>query len=452
MINVLVARRLPPRSHFHCSARLLSTATDMMATEPPQKISLALGAAKKPLVRPATSLKRPHAALRDADDEDHQDHSKAQTVSHFDRTAGGAIDSTKKVEERGPLVIAPQKNRDWRESSNRRKGQRSALPGGTGGSVTAQAAIEVAAEKAKVKHGLIIAEKRAQDVEDSVKETMELEATQALRAPVLQAQTDDELALAALLGTGPSKSALVLAPATVTETDAFSADFRTAPPMSSLDDYERVPVEAFGAALLRGMGWKEGEGIGAERGKKVIKAKVPERRPALLGIGAKEEAAVKEEMGSWGKGAKRGKEQVVYNPILLRNKATGEMFTEEELEKRKAADERKKYEEEFDQKEREKEKRRRRDDEPSRSDRRRDDRDADRTVPRDRDRRNRDGDRSRRHEDSEDEDRRQRQKERHRRRDDEERHGHKYERSERHGERSRDERPRDKDRDRERRR
>jgi hypothetical protein len=31
---------------------------------------------------------------------------------------------------------------------------------------------------------------------------------------------------------------------------------------SSLDDYERVPIDAFGAALLRGMGWKEGNMVG----------------------------------------------------------------------------------------------------------------------------------------------------------------------------------------------
>jgi len=28
------------------------------------------------------------------------------------------------------------------------------------------------------------------------------------------------------------------------------------------DNYEKVPVEQFGLALLRGMGWKDGEGVG----------------------------------------------------------------------------------------------------------------------------------------------------------------------------------------------
>jgi hypothetical protein len=32
-----------------------------------------------------------------------------------------------------------------------------------------------------------------------------------------------------------------------------------------MEDYERIPVEEFGAALLRGMGWKEGQAIGRNK-------------------------------------------------------------------------------------------------------------------------------------------------------------------------------------------
>lgn len=31
---------------------------------------------------------------------------------------------------------------------------------------------------------------------------------------------------------------------------------------STLEDYEAVPVEEYGMAMLHGMGWKAGEGIG----------------------------------------------------------------------------------------------------------------------------------------------------------------------------------------------
>lgn len=30
----------------------------------------------------------------------------------------------------------------------------------------------------------------------------------------------------------------------------------------TLEDYEKIPINDFGLAMLRGMGWKEGTGIG----------------------------------------------------------------------------------------------------------------------------------------------------------------------------------------------
>lgn len=49
------------------------------------------------------------------------------------------------------------------------------------------------------------------------------------------------------------------------ETEAFREDVKTRPDEATMEDYERVPVDQFGAALLRGLGWKEGEGIGRNR-------------------------------------------------------------------------------------------------------------------------------------------------------------------------------------------
>lgn len=31
---------------------------------------------------------------------------------------------------------------------------------------------------------------------------------------------------------------------------------------STLEDYERIPVDVYGFAMLRGMGWQPGKGIG----------------------------------------------------------------------------------------------------------------------------------------------------------------------------------------------
>ncbi|KAK3718346.1 DNA primase large subunit Spp2 [Vermiconidia calcicola] len=323
------------------------------------KISLALGGSRKPAKPAATNgVKRPHAALQDHEGEDHE-HGKTQSVSHFDKAAGGAIDEKKPVKETGPLVIKPQANRDWKEAGQRNKKQRvgkvgedGGLRNGPGGN-TEQLEREEAASKST--YGLDV-RKRSQDEEApemNVDATAEdAEPNGGDDAPV-KPKTADEQAMDALLG--KTKDSGLVLPA-MTEEEAFDRDYKTAPDQSTLEDYARVPVEEFGAALLRGMGWKDGEGIGLNRGRKVEKTKIPERRPALLGIGAKEEAAVAQELGTWGKAAKDrkgGGAVQVYNPVLLRDKRTGEMFTEEELEKKKAREERERYEVDFERKEKE---------------------------------------------------------------------------------------------------
>jgi hypothetical protein len=51
----------------------------------------------------------------------------------------------------------------------------------------------------------------------------------------------------------------------VDETLAFRDDVKNRPDETTMEDYENIPVEEFGAALLRGLGWNEGEGIGRNR-------------------------------------------------------------------------------------------------------------------------------------------------------------------------------------------
>ncbi|KAH9825398.1 G-patch domain [Teratosphaeria destructans] len=409
------------------------------------KISLALG--KKPAA--SNGVKRAHASLREDDEDDHGE-GKAQKVSHFDKAAGGAVDESRRKLEDKPLVIVPQANRDWREASKRRK-QKNGLPVEATRDTTVSEQMEKELEARKPGFGLNVNKRQTDSEVPNVngedgqtdggiwKQPVEPDD----KAPV-QHKTDDDLAMDALLGKTP-KTNLVL-PA-VTEEQAFEQDFHSAPDMATLDDYARVPVEQFGAALLRGMGWKDGQGIGAQKGKRMEKTKVPERRPALLGIGAKPEAAVAAEMGVWGKAARKGGDVKIYNPVLIRDKKTGKTYTEEELQKKKDEDERKKYEDEFEQEERDKERRRRRREEESRGkdgdrDRRHRDRKNDRGQDRDRDR-----DRERRrYDDSADEYYRQKEKERRRRERDDD---HDRERSRRHDSgRDRDRMDRDSDRDR----
>ena len=389
------------------------------------KISLALGGAKKP-VKPASinGVKRSHAALHE-EDEEGQEEGKAQVVSHFDQSAGGAVDQAKKVVEVGPLIIAPQANRDWKDSSKRRK-QRHGLPQEAQQDHQNDSAIAKVEVKKPV-HGLIIAKREVSangtvgEVEAGSPTAHGQDAESASEIPVVQ-RTDDELAMDALLGVTVTQNLVLPA---VSEEEAFEQDYKTAPDMATLDDYDRVPVEQFGAALLRGMGWKDGDGIGVNKGKKMVKTKIPERRPALLGIGVDpKDAAVAQEMGSWGRAAKKGAEVKVYNPVLLRDKKTGELFTEEELQKKRERDEHEKFEVEFERKERDRDRRRRREE----------DEDV-RPRHRDRDHRRdkvRSDDRNRLKDDSEDERIRRKEKERRRRDRDRDDGDQERERSRRH--------------------
>lgn len=51
----------------------------------------------------------------------------------------------------------------------------------------------------------------------------------------------------------------------VDETLAFRDDIENRPEETTMEEYDKIPVDEFGAALLRGLGWSEGEGIGRNR-------------------------------------------------------------------------------------------------------------------------------------------------------------------------------------------
>ncbi|GAB7344008.1 hypothetical protein MBLNU457_1936t1 [Dothideomycetes sp. NU457] len=288
-----------------------------------------------PLTNQSNGIKRPHAALHDESDSDDENKRK-QTVTHFD--SSGAVNVHRPKVEKKALVIQPQANRDWKEASRNNANQRSRRAG-----QSTEQSLSLAEREAQIRaiedsnrpvYGLNTFERNEDDDANGAPEQQATsQPEEATTAEPTRPKTDDERALEALLGRQPESDLMIPAAAT-TEEEAFQRDFRSAPDMATLDQYKAVPVEEFGAALLRGMGWKEGQGIGNQKGKKLVKETQPERRPALLGIGAKADAAVAEEMGAWGKGTKKRRENVVYNPVVMRNKKTGEELTEAELEER----------------------------------------------------------------------------------------------------------------------
>lgn len=289
------------------------------------KFSLALGGKKAA----AAPLKRKVALGGHDFDHEEVGEGRAQEISHFDIAAGGAIHEDHLPKAKAPLVIKGPSNRDWREAS-RRKRQKTALPGDGRGEQDIPEG-ELRENGAPKSYGLNIMAKDDEDGESNDTANGQPAPEGTDKEPQM-AMTDDERALAALLG-NQAKSDLVL-PHIESEEQVFDRDYEKAPDAPTLEEYDATPIDQFGAGLLRGMGWKDGEPIG-KRGQAPPKPTVVERRPALLGIGAKQDAAVGVELGAWGKGAK-GKKKLEqdYTPVLLENKKTGEKLTEEELKAR----------------------------------------------------------------------------------------------------------------------
>ncbi|CZR67419.1 related to microfibril-associated protein [Phialocephala subalpina] len=285
----------------------------------------------KPKPAPPSRLgKRPRSTFAQHDDsgsdsdDNHRRYGKVETVHGF--ADGGAIKhkDEDRREKTGPLVIPKQANRDWKaEARGRRSGvvqrgsARNLLP------PEVQAAQEAARREAngekkegvdvvnsndgEIEWGLSVRKRVKVDDEVAHEENGESEHREngdvngeaSQKAEVEKPKTADEEALAALLGQDKARKRpdLVIGPANpdfappppMSETDAYRHAISQAPDPSTLEDYERVPVEEFGAALLRGMGWK-GESHG--------KVKDVKRRQNLLGLGAKELKEA-EELGAW---------------------------------------------------------------------------------------------------------------------------------------------------------
>lgn len=323
------------------------------SSRPSKPISISFGAPKPRSAPTPAPRKRPRSALADNSDGEDEGQPAAQLVSGFDQSGAVVTNGTK--EEKVLLIIPVEKNRDWREES-RKKRRKTLLPAGV---QAARSGTYEELEAAQVerdvvsKHSGISFVRRDQDGDIPMADGQSPQRTpeQAAKVP----KTEDEEAMEALLG-GEKKSTLVL-PALeddrdgykledsayedyTNEDDRFKADIASRPDVATLDHYDATPVDGFGAGVLRGMGWKDGDPVGKRRtqGTATSKPRIVERRPALLGIGAKEvpTGVGDDEFGAWGKGAKgKRKTDLPYNPVILKNSVTGEMLTEEELEKKK---------------------------------------------------------------------------------------------------------------------
>ncbi|TFY54482.1 hypothetical protein EVG20_g9685 [Dentipellis fragilis] len=237
-----------------------------------------------------------------------------------------------KKKPQGPLVIAPLQNRDWRELARRRRNWPSYVPpggaagvgadgsvGGLGTRDTINSGLEIKGLQVRTKRVKVEVEADAAgfEVKEEVTEVVKEEVTEVVKEEL----TEDERAMRALLAGGMEdggpvidviRSAANEARRPATEDDAFKQDVEELPDVATLDDYERVPVAQFGAALLRGMGWKEGQAAN-KKGRGPVEPWLPQARPALLGIGAKEREVLDDGSGKKNKAVRPEKR---YVPVI----------------------------------------------------------------------------------------------------------------------------------------
>lgn len=318
-----------------------------------------LPTSSKGFPKTSTPKQSNRALYHDFSDEEEEAQPEHQEVVGFDSTAGGAISKHAAAEKKAPLVIKVESRNNWRDRPGVNRKGKNLLPQ----EVQAAGAAVVETEGPSVAYGLNLAPSREADIDGDAEEGKDADMPDAAESSKAQKPTplgQDELALQALISESQGnndrkRSDLVIESSNsqgrYDETSSFRTDVATRPDQASLEAYNAIPVEEFGAALLRGMGWKEGQNIGRGRyggaSTAAAKAVVPERRPGFLGIGAKDISGGKgaeTEIGAWGKAAMRkgsrkagdnsGNTEGVYMPIVMKNKATGEHLTEEEFKAR----------------------------------------------------------------------------------------------------------------------
>lgn len=235
--------------------------------------------------------KRARLESESDDEDDHECRSRGRAIDISGFGEEGAVSAGPAREERKVLVI-PRKENTW-VGAQARQAKKNLLPEEEiarreGRGVKREVVVE---EEKEVVYGLVISERRKDERGEHGIKVEDEESVVVKEEEEEKPRSVDEEALEALLGerrrTGPD----LVIPAKLNDEDAYRRDVQIAPDVPSLDDYDRMPPTEFGAAFLRGLGWK-----GPVEGKKKEEVK---RRPNRLGLGAKE-LREHEDLGEWG--------------------------------------------------------------------------------------------------------------------------------------------------------
>lgn len=264
-----------------------------------------------PLSQSLTSSPAPEPCSDSDDDEDEKD----ELVDAFDRLNGAQrcvhpltlhlqpfqltselfnhsirVNPRKRAAPQGPLVIPALKNKDWRALARKRRTAGQFLP--PTAQVGADGSVGGLGTKDTINSGPVLQGIQLRRKEQVVQDEQQVAVEEDVTMETVIEETEDQKALRAILAgdtDGMEGPQIDIIPTPVSEQDAYKQDVDELPEQATLADYNRVPVSQFGAAMLRGMGWKEGQAASRKPGKGIVEPYLPEARPALLGIGAKEQ-------------------------------------------------------------------------------------------------------------------------------------------------------------------
>ncbi|KAI1194082.1 DExH-box splicing factor binding site-domain-containing protein [Nemania serpens] len=249
--------------------------------------------------QPSSALgkrQRPNALHHDSESGDEYDIiGKHEVVTTIDARSGASTDGSLSPSKRRnkEYVISSQRNRDWKADVRARKGDRG-TPRQNPSTNSYHSETEVLDQDKDIKWGLSVAKKSIQEKTpgpDDEREEPKKDASD-VATPLSPSPRDaDQDAMDALLGKRKPAQHLIIKDAAVSsrpplsEEDAYQRSMQEAAEVSTIEEYSEIPEGEFGAAMLRGMGWK-GEELGS-------KPKEAKRRPHLMGLGSKEDEEIK---------------------------------------------------------------------------------------------------------------------------------------------------------------
>lgn len=264
------------------------------------KISFAFGGSKTNIIpkKSIASLQKnetrklnPNALVGSESESENED--AVVAIDSFDKKKGGAIAGNKAINTKitEPLIIKPTTmSRDWKEEI-RKKQNSMYIPN------QEHRQKVVAKDDNNLQFGLSVPESS-----NSKESVVDAESDEAM-------SKEERIRLSLLKGEELDDKGLIIP--VPSEDEIVEQDISSKPDEESIDQYKEVPVDQFGAALLRGMGWKQNKGKNRESaGKPLLERR---KKGVLLGIGAK---AVEDELMADLSGKRGAKFDI---PVVRRN-------------------------------------------------------------------------------------------------------------------------------------